>query len=77
MRKRIDHWCSVVPEKSQVLFPTGTVDPRVGIFLSPLGTNNGFYLSHLPVPASTEDQTTTCRSHAGPKSIRGVIKMLK
>ena len=27
-------------------FPTGTVGPRVGIFLSPLNTNDGFYLSY-------------------------------
>ena len=58
MRKRIDQWCSVVPEKiptlgstvqwetRQASFPTGTVGPRVGIFLSPLNTNDGFYLSH-------------------------------
>ena len=26
------------------LFSTGTVNPRVGIFLSPLKTNDGFYL---------------------------------
>ena len=30
----------------QVSFPTGTVGPRVGIFLSPLNTNDGFYLSY-------------------------------
>ena len=59
MRKRIDHWCSVVPEKiptlgstvqwetRQASFPTGTVGPRVGIYLSPLNTNNGFYLSRI------------------------------
>ena len=59
MRKRIDHWCSVVPEKiptlgptvqwetRQASFPTGTVGPRVGIFLSPLNTNDGFYLSRI------------------------------
>ena len=59
MRKRIDHWCSVVPEKSQpsgptfqwetrqASFPTGTLGPRVGIFLSPLYTNDGFYLSYM------------------------------
>ena len=58
MRKRIDHWCSVSTGKSQpsgppfqwetrqALFPTGTVDPRVGIFLSPPNTNDGFLLSH-------------------------------
>ena len=55
MRKRIDHWCSVVPENPnprvhrtrQASFPTGTVGPRVGIFLSPLNTNDGFYLSYM------------------------------
>ena len=26
-------------------FPTRKMDPRVGIFLSPLNTNKGFYLS--------------------------------
>ena len=68
MRKRIDHLCSVVPEKSQpegptfqwetrlAEFPTGTLGPRVGIFLSPLNTNDGFYLSHIPVPARGKDQ---------------------
>ena len=30
----------------QASFPTGTVGPRVEIFLSPLNTNDGFYLSH-------------------------------
>ena len=29
-------------ETRQALFPTGTVGPRVGIFLSPLNTNDGF-----------------------------------
>ena len=29
----------------QASFPTGTVGPRVGIFLSPLNTNDGLYLS--------------------------------
>ena len=72
MRKRIVHWCSVVPEKSrpsgppsngklgkarfplerwalrlQASFPTGTVGPRVWIFLSALNTNDGFYLSNM------------------------------
>ena len=28
-------------------FPTGTVGPRFGIFLSPLNTNDEFYLSHM------------------------------
>ena len=60
IRKRIDHWCSVVSRKiltlgstvqwetRQASFPTGTVGPRVRIFLSPLNTNDGFYLSHTP-----------------------------
>ena len=32
-------------ETWQASFPTGTVGPLVGIFLSPLNTNDGFYLS--------------------------------
>ena len=31
--------------KSQPSFPTGTVDPRGGITLSPLNTNDGFSFS--------------------------------
>ena len=38
---------SVQWETRQASFPTGTVGPRVGIFLSPLNTNDGFYLSHM------------------------------
>ena len=34
-------------ETRQASFPTGTVGPRVGIFLSPLNTNDEFYLSHM------------------------------
>ena len=30
-------------------FPLERVDPRVGIFLSPLDTHDGFYLSHLVI----------------------------
>ena len=57
MRKIIGHYCSVVPEKisplgsnvqwesRQASFPTGTVGPQVGIFLSPLNTSDDFYLS--------------------------------
>ena len=71
MRERIDHWRSVVPEKiptlgstvhwetRQASFPTGTVGPRVGIFLSPLNTNDGFYLSHILVPAIGKDKKQT------------------
>ena len=55
---RIHHWCSVGTEKSQpegppfqwetrlAEFPTGTVDPRVGIFLKPLNTNDRFFFSY-------------------------------
>ena len=63
---RIHHWCSVSTRKSQpkdppfqwetqqASFPTGMVDPRVGIFLSTLNTNDGFYLQDFPV--NTEHQ---------------------
>ena len=34
-------------ETWQASFPTGTVGIRVGIFLSPLNTNDGFYLSYM------------------------------
>ena len=45
-------------ETRQASFPTGTVGPRVGIFLSPLNTNDEFYLSHTPVhvPAIWKDK---------------------
>ena len=36
-------------ETWQVSFPTGTVGPRVGFFLSPLNTNDGFYLSYQAI----------------------------
>ena len=57
VRNRIDHWWTVEPgnpnprvhrssgKLGEASFPTGTVDPRVGIFLSPLNTNDGFSLS--------------------------------
>ena len=34
-------------ETRQASFPTGTVGPPFGIFLSPLNTNDGFYLSGM------------------------------
>ena len=34
-------------ETRQASFPTGTVGPRVGIFLSPLNTNDGQYVRAL------------------------------
>ena len=60
MRKRIDHWCSVVPEKSQCSgqqfsgklgkprFPLGPWALGIWIFLSPLNINDRFYLSRTP-----------------------------
>ena len=71
MRKRIDHWCSVVQKNP---------NPRpTGIFLSPLNTNEAFVLSHIPVPARGKDkkQTAARQPHAGCKSIHDVIVMLK
>ena len=68
MRKRIDHWCSVVPEKSQPsgpLFSGKLGKPLIplerwalgwGFFLSPLNTNDVFYLSHTPIPALGKDK---------------------
>ena len=35
-------------ETWQASFPTGTVGPRVGIFLSTLNSNDRLYLSHIP-----------------------------
>ena len=66
-------------ETRQASFPTGTVGPRVGIFLSPLNTNDGFYLSHTPVPALRKDKKrlAACRPHAGRTSIRDVIVIIK
>ena len=66
-------------ETRKASFPSGTVGPRVGIFLSPLNTNDGFYLSHTPVPALGNDKKGIAarRPHAGRTSIRDVIVMLK
>ena len=59
---------STVPwETRQASFPTGMVGPRVGIFLSPLNTNDGFYLSLTLVPAQGRDQNKQLhvgRTHA-------------
>ena len=87
MRKRSDRWWSVIPEISQptvqwetlqASFPTGMVCPRVGIFLSLPKTNDGFYLSHIPVPAHGKDkkQTAACWPLASRTPIRDVILML-
>ena len=70
-------WVSAdIPQTS---FPTEMVGPRVGIFLSPLKTNDGFSLSHIPLPAHWKDgkRTATHWQHAGHTSIRDVIVMIK
>ena len=72
VRNRIDHWCTVEPgnpnprvhrssgKLGKASFPTGTVDPRVGIFLSPLNTNDGFSLSRPRIePRSLAWQSDT------------------
>ena len=46
---------TVQRETRQASFPTGTVGPRVGIFLSPLNTNDGFYFSHIPTHTRSSD----------------------
>ena len=43
------HGSTVQWETWQASFPTGRVGPRVGIFLSPLDTNDGFYYSYTRV----------------------------
>ena len=55
-------------ETRQASFPTGTVGPWVGIFLSLPNTNDGFYLSHIPVPAHGKDEKRTAvrRPHVDP-----------
>ena len=58
---RIHHGCSVEIGKSQpegpsvpvgtrlAEFPTGTMDPRVEICLSPLNITDGFFFLHTPI----------------------------
>ena len=55
------------------------VGHRVGIFLSPLNVNDGFYLAHIPGPACGKDKNRTAARwlHAGRTSIRYIIEMLK
>ena len=62
-------------ETRQASFPTGTVGPRVGDFLSPLNTNDGLYLSHIPVSARGKDKKEG--PNTGRKSIRDVTVTLK
>ena len=78
MRNRIDHWCTVEPgnpnprvhrssgKLGEASFPTGTVDPQIGISLSPLSTNDGFSLSHPfppPLPPITIQGNLHVLSH--------------
>ena len=42
-------------ETRQASSPTRTVGPRVGIILSPLNTNDGFYFSHIPTHTRSSD----------------------
>ena len=55
MRKRIDHYCSVVPENYHLSGPpfSGTSGWD---FPVPLDTSDGFYLSHIPVPTRGKDK---------------------
>ena len=77
MRKRIDHDCTVVPEKFS--FPTGILGPRDGNLLSSLNTNYGFYLPRIPVSACGKDKKRTDArgQHTGRTSIHDVIIILK
>ena len=61
-------------ETRQASFPTGTVGTWIWIFLSHLDTNDGFCLSHIPVPALGKDKND--QSHAGRTLIRDVIVLL-
>ena len=70
------HWDRKIPtlgytvqwETRQASFPTGTVGPWFGIFLSLLNINDGFYLSHIPVPAHGKD-----KKRKGPIASKGRI----
>ena len=66
-------------ETRQASFPTGMVSPWVGIFLSPLNTNDGFYISNIPVLARGKDRKrlSELRPHASYMWICDVIVMLK
>ena len=50
----------------QALFPSGTVDPRVGIFLSTLNINDRFF-SHIPSPNSFTNDPSFCLNMEVPK----------
>ena len=62
-------------ETRQASFLAGRVDSGVGIFLSPLNTNDVFYLSYISLPARGKDKYE--QPHVGRKSILDVIVLLK
>ena len=87
MRKIIDHYCSVVSEKiptlgatvqwetRQATFPTRTVGPWVGMFLSQLNTKDVFYLSHsgkttkISIWCARNNVMTTRYKKVGPSTL--------
>ena len=61
-------------ETRQASCPTGTVGPRIGIVLSPLNTNDAFYLSHPPVPALGKNKKkTNSRTLAARRSVTSLL----
>ena len=64
-------------ETSQASFPTGTLDPQVGIFGSPLNTNDVFYiyLTYLYQPVGKIKKPE--QPHAGHTSMPDVSVMFK
>ena len=82
VRNRIDHLCTVEPgnpnprvhrssgKLGEASFPTGTVDPRVGISLSPLNTNDGFSFSRYVVQLIHNLEIEPCSEKTG---LRGFL----
>ena len=52
-------------------FPLERVDPRVGIFLSPLTTHDGFYLSHSPTLTKFMEKFTQAIAKANLSHVSG------
>ena len=59
--------------------PTLGSTVHLGIFMSPLNTNEGFYISHIPISAHGKDKKRTAarKPHARRTSFRDVNVMLK
>ena len=81
-----NHYCSVVPDK--IPTPGGNLTSLVSHWnCSPSGWDisvptehqDGFYLSHIPIPAHEKDEkrTPARRPHVGRTLIRDGIEMLK